>query len=120
MGTIRNRVVIVHHWDLGKINSLREDAIKTFQETADSFNYRLFSVENNMVTPIMTGFANTEYTFFINGECSKLRWEESDLFQEVRKMWCKKHKNEASNILIVDFGQDTPASVKEYSYIEED
>ena len=114
MGTIRNRMVIVHEWDLARIAKLREDAVKTFQEVADSFKLKDYDVATKMVSPILEGFSNNEHTFIINGECSKLGWEESDLFQEVRKQWCDTHRNEASNILIVDFGEDYAASVKEF------
>lgn len=30
MGTIRNEMTIVHHWDKDKLEELREDAIKVF------------------------------------------------------------------------------------------
>lgn len=37
MGTIRNRVTLVHHCDFDEITKLRDDAIKTFNKAADVF-----------------------------------------------------------------------------------
>ena len=57
MGTIRNRIVIVHDWNFDRITKTREDAIKTFQEVVDSYRLIDFDVESNMVSSIMTGFS---------------------------------------------------------------
>ena len=106
MGIIRNRMVIVHHWNEKELNEIRDDAIKSFQDVVNVFGTRDYDVSKLMVSPIMQGYSNsTEYTFVIEGECSKLGWEESDLFQEVRKQWCEKWKNKVCNMLIVDFGE---------------
>ena len=120
MGTIRNRMTVVQHWNSEELEKIRKDAVKTFQEVADSFGLKDYNVEEKMISPVLEGFSNTEYTFVINGECSKLGWEESDLFQEVRKQWCEKHKNEVENMLIVDFGEDYKAAIKEFKRDEED
>ncbi len=48
MGTIRNRMVIVHEWDLAKITKLREDAVKIF-------GYLSFSVFTKFCKIILTG-----------------------------------------------------------------
>ena len=115
MGTIRNRMVIVHSFDFTVIQALRDDAIVYFQKVADQFPFMEFDVKNEMVSNIMAGFSNREYTFVINGECSKLGWPESDVFQAARKEWCEQHYFRADNILIVDFGEDQQAFVKEYT-----
>ena len=117
MGTIRNRMVIVHSFDLTVIQALRDDAIVYFQKVADQFPFMEFDVKNEMVSNIMAGFSNREYTFVINGECSKLGWPESDVFQAAREEWCEQHYFRADNILIVDFGEDQQAFVKEYKVL---
>lgn len=102
MGTIRNRVTLVHHWNLEEITKLRDDAIKTFETDLEL---------HGIVGPIMTSLFNLEYTFMINGDCSKNGWGTSEQFIGIRKEWCEKHKNNGAAIVVVNFGEDYPASI---------
>lgn len=102
MGTIRNRVTLVHHWKLDEITKLRDDAIKTFETDLEL---------HGIVGPIMTSLFNLEYTFMINGDCSKNGWGTSEQFIGIRKEWCEKHKHDGAAIVVVDFGEDYPASI---------
>lgn len=121
MGTIRNRMVIVHHWNEEELMKIRLDAVKTFQKLVDEERLYLADVSTCLVSPIMCGFCNSEYTFVINGECSKLGWDTSDKFQEARIKWCEKWKNKVCNMLIVDFGEgDQEAFVREFAYEEDE
>lgn len=103
MGTIRNRVTLVHHWNLEEITKLREDAINTF-ETG-------FDLQYPIVGSIMTSHFNREYTFMINGDCSKNGWKPSEKFIAIRKEWCEKHKNDGAVIVVVDLGDDYPSYI---------
>lgn len=104
MGTIRNRVTLVHHWDLEEIMKLRDDAIKTFNKVIEPFDI-------DIVGPIMTGPCNAEYTFMIQGDCSKNGWSVSDIFNDIRTEWCEKHKNDGAVIVVVNMGEDYPSSI---------
>lgn len=114
MGTIRNRMVIVQHWDREVLKNIRLDAVRTFQKLVDEENLYMTDVSSELISPIMVGFCNSEFSFVINGECSKLGWDTSDKFQKARLKWCEKWKDKVENILIVDFGEDYVAEVKEF------
>lgn len=103
MGTIRNKVTLVHHHDFDKITKLRDDAIKSFNTATGLFDI-------DIVGPIMTSPCNAEYTFMIQGDCSKNGWTISDKFNDIRKEWCEKHKNDGI-IVVVNFGDDYPSSI---------
>ena len=107
MGTIRNEMTIVHHWDKEKLKIVRNDAIKLFSKIVkqDAGNEKCIK---NMISPIMDTYRNGEYTFVINGDCSKSGWETSERFHEARMKWCEEHKNDVQNIIIVNFGEDGP------------
>jgi len=104
MGTIRNRVTLVHHWNLDEITKLRDDAIKTFNKVIEPFDI-------DIVGPIMTSPCNAEYTFMIQGDCSKNGWTTSDKFIDIRKEWCEKYKNNGAVIVVVDMGEDYPSFI---------
>lgn len=113
MGTIRNEMVIVHSCLRIKAERLRADAIETFinliKENKESLipNYYMYDI----VSPIMESYLNEEYTFVINGECSKIGWKDSDLFHKARMKWCEKHKEDAY-IVVINFGEgDEPCKV---------
>lgn len=114
MGTIRNQVVIIHHYDKTEITKLREDAVQYFQaiivDIAAKNGYRLIDTKS-IVTPILESFINSEYTFFINGDCSKIGWPESDQFKKARMKWIEENKYNAQNIVLVDLGEDYPAKI---------
>ena len=65
MGTIRNEMTIVHHWDKDKVEKLREDAIKVFSQIIKRDVGNEEYIEN-MISPIMKSYINQEYTFIIN------------------------------------------------------
>lgn len=102
MGTIRNEMTIVHDWNQDKIKKLRQDALQTFCE---SIKY------DDMISPIMTSYINQEYTFIINGDCSKLGWEPSKRFHDIRMKWCEDHKHDAESIVVINFGEDGPCEI---------
>ena len=104
MGTIRNRVTLVHHWNLDEITKLREDAIKTFNGVIEPFDI-------DIVGPIMTSPCNAEYTFMIQGDCSKNGWSISNKFNDIRMEWCEKHKHDGAVIVVVNMGEDYPSSI---------
>lgn len=97
MGTIRNEMTIIHNWNKVEIEELRQDAIQTFDES--------------MISPIMTSHINEEYTFIINGDCSKLGWETSKRFHDIRMKWCEKHKHDVESIVVINFGEDGPCYI---------
>lgn len=111
MGTIRNEMTIVHHWDKDKVEKLREDAIKVFSQIIKRDVGNEEYIEN-MISPIMKSYINQEYTFIINGDCSKIGWSTSELFHEERMKWCEKHKYIPQNIIVINFGEgDEPCRI---------
>ena len=111
MGTIRNEMTIVHDWKKEKVEELREDAIKVFREVIRQDLGNEEFVEN-MISPVMQSYINREYTFIINGDCSKLGWGTSESFHEARMEWCEKNKNIPQNIIVINFGEgDEPSYI---------
>jgi hypothetical protein len=113
MGTIRNELTIVHHWNKDELEKVREDAIKFFNEIAskDSGESNI-NIADSMISPIMNTYINQEYTFVINGDCSKIGWYTSELFHEARMKWCKKHKDDVEAIVVINFGEgDEPCRI---------
>lgn len=102
MGTIRNEMTIVHDWKRDRIEELRQDAIETFSK---SIEYE------DMISPIMTSYINEEYTFIINGDCSKLGWKPSKDFHDIRMKWCENHRYDAESIVVINFGEDEPCYI---------
>ena len=105
MGTIRNEMTIVHDWEKEKVEKLREDAIKVFSEVIKQDLGNEEYIEK-MISPIMESYINREYTFIINGDCSKIGWDTSERFHKARMEWCEKHKNTPQNIIVINFGED--------------
>ncbi len=103
MGTIRNEMTIVHHYNKDRLEKVREDAINLFNEVASGDSGARINVSDLMISPIMQSYINQEYTFVINGDCSKIGWETSERFHEARMTWCEKHKYDVQNIIIINF-----------------
>lgn len=115
MGTIRNRVVIVHHYRKEEIEEIRQDAVDFFQKVVlEDDEFSEYEVNTKMVTPIMESLINGEYTFMIMGECSKIGWSLSDLFDKKPREWIENHKDKCQNIILVDFGEDYEAEMEAY------
>ncbi len=117
MGTIRNRMVICHDYDKERIEKVRQNAVDFFQNVVseDPF-FNKFDVGTRMITPVMKSLINSEYTFVINGECSKIGWAESDIFQEKRMEWIKSNQDKLQNIILIDFGEEYRATIEEYGW----
>lgn len=112
MGTIRNEMIIVHFWDKDKIEKVREDAVNFFNKVASEDSGARIDVANLMISPILQSYVNQEYTFVINGDCSKVGWETSERFHDARIKWCEKHKYDVQNIMIINFGEgDEPCYI---------
>lgn len=115
MGTIRNRVIIVHHWRKERIEEIRQDAVDFFQNVVLEDNeFSKYEVNTKMITPIMESLINGEYTFMIMGECSKIGWSSSDLFDKRRRKWIENNRDKCQNIILVDFGEEYEAEMEEY------
>ena len=107
MGMIRNEVTIVHDWELKRLKKLHKNAMEYFSEIE-----KIYEVDIDMISPIMKSVMNEEYTFVINGDCSKVDWKMSERFHEARMKWCEEHKNEVEAIIVVNFGEgDMPCEV---------
>jgi len=102
MGIIRNEMVIVHDCDFERISKIHDSAILAFTEISEGSMRKA----NKMVGPIITSIINNEYTFIINGDCSKVGWEISKKYHEARLKWCEEHKNDAETIVVINFGED--------------
>ena len=115
MGTIRNRVIIVHHWRKERIEEIRQDAVDFFQKVVLEDNqFSEYDVNTKMVTPIMESLINGEYTFMVMGECSKIGWSSSDLFDKKRREWIENNGDKCQNIILVDFGEEYEAEMETY------
>lgn len=110
MGIIKNEMTIVHCCSKRNARELRRDAVMHFESIIrDKFPLEDIDVSSEMISPIMESSINLEYTFVINGECSKLGWEESDIFHAARMEWAERHKKDAY-IVIVNFGEGDDAA----------
>jgi hypothetical protein len=98
-------MTIVHHYKKDKLEKVREDAIKEFSQLLKQ-EFLAEEIVEDMISPIMVSIINQEYTFIINGDCSKIGWETSKRFHETRIKWCEKHKYDAQNIVVINFGED--------------
>lgn len=115
MGTIRNRVVIVHHYRKEEIEKIRQDAVDFFQKgVLEDNKFSKYKVNTKMVTPIMESLINGEYTFMIMGECSKIGWSSSNLFDKKRREWIENNRDKCQNIILVDFGEEYEAEMEAY------
>ena len=116
MGTIRNRMVIVHHYSAEIIEIMRKDAIEHFQKLVkeDDPNTK-YIVSYSMVSQILTTPINGEYSFVIMGDCSKLGWTTSELFERGRTEWAKRWRESGDSylVLVADFGEDYEATIEE-------
>lgn len=122
MGIIRNEMTIVHSYSKRNARILRRDAVMTFERVIrDKFPYEEIDVSSEMISPIMESSLNLEYTFVINGECSKLGWKDFDIFHAARMEWAERHKKDAY-IVIVNFGEGDDAAkiVFDNTGVEED
>lgn len=116
MGTIRNRLTIIHDYDEERINKVRESAVEYFTEVVQEEVFSgKYDVNTQMISPILSSIINGEYTFVIMGDCSKLGWDTSENFEKYREEWITQNKEIVQNILVVDFGEgDQDAFVTEY------
>ena len=111
MGTIRNEMTIVHHWKKDELEKVRENAIKVFSQIIRQ-DAGVEEYIENLISPIMNTYINQEYTFVINGDCSKIGWKTSERFHEARMKWCEKHKHDVQNIIVINFGEgDEPCCI---------
>lgn len=101
MGLIRNEMTIIHDWSFERISKLHTNAITTFTEVSEGD----IEIANMMVCPIITSIINSEYTFIINGDCSKVGRYTSKKYHEARLKWCEEHKNDAESIVVINFGE---------------
>lgn len=117
MGTIRNKMVIVHHYNLEDIEKLRCDAVRYFQDAIKEGIYiGNYDVDTNMISPILKSIVNEEYSFVIMGDCSKIGWGTSDYFNEIRSEWISRwsHNEKFYQIILIDFGEDYESSIQEF------
>lgn len=122
LGTIRNRLTIVHDYNLERITKVRENAVMYFSAVVTDHESRIdYDVNTKMISPILHSFINGEYTFVIMGDCSKLGWSISEDFEQYRNQWIKQNMDKCQNILVADFGEgDQKAFITEYTGGEED
>lgn len=86
MGTIRNRMTIVHHYNLEEITRVRESAVAYFETVMQDYDTE-YNVGESMVSTILTSPVNGEYSFVIMGDCSKDGWDMSEDFVKYRRKW---------------------------------
>lgn len=102
MGTIGNRLTIVHDYDKERISQVRESAVEYFTEgVQENFSSGKYDVNTQMISPILSSIINGEYTFVIMGDCSKLGWETSEIFEKHREEWISQNKEIVQNILVL-------------------
>ena len=114
MGTIRNRLTIVHDYNFDRITQTRQNAVEYFGKIMrDEFDFPDYDVDTQMISPVLQSVVNGEYTFVIMGDCSKDGWELSNDFKKYRDEWIR--ENKAQNILVADFGEgNVEAYIEEY------
>ena len=117
MGTIRNKMLIIYHYDKNVIHMMRKDAVRHFQETVrEDSPHTHYNVDRNMVSPVLSLQSDGMYVFAIMGDCSKNGWDTSELFEMRRQEYVEKWI-EADNpgwIILMDFGEDYECSIEDY------
>lgn len=121
MGTIRNRMLIVHGFRRKDLEKVRVSAVEYFthiiaEELKDKIEY---DVASEMISPILSSFINDEYSFVIMGDCSKNGWKISDAFIQAREKWCKiigKMQDTYVSIYVADFGEGRDPFIEEKSF----
>lgn len=114
MGTIRNRLTIVHDYNFDRITQTRQNAVEYFGKIMrDEFDFPDYDVDTQMISPVLQSVVNGEYTFVIMGDCSNDGLELSNDFKKYRDEWIR--ENKAQNILVADFGEgNVEAYIEEY------
>lgn len=113
MGTIRNRMTIVHHYDFEEISKVRENAVAYFEAVLKDYAMDDYKADESMVSPILMSPVNGEYSFVIMGDCSKSGWDMSEDFIKRRRIWAEQQAYNVQNIVIVNFGEDGDAFCEE-------
>lgn len=61
MGTIRNRLTIVHDYNRERINKVRESAVEYFKEVVqEELSSDKYDVNTQMISPILSSVINGE------------------------------------------------------------
>ena len=112
MGTMQNKAVIIHSYK--NIEELHQKAVSLFNEVEtdeDSYSYP------NLVSPIMSSWANGYQTFFIAPDGSKEGWETSNKFDQLLKKFIEfSHSIKTyAEVFIVNWG-DINTNVEDVSY----
>jgi hypothetical protein len=98
MGYIKHHTIVVTSWKKDYINDARNKAIGLFKDLASA---------DSLVSPILEGIVNTQYSFFIAPDGSSEGWSESDQCNHARNEYLNwLESNNRVDFVEVMFGGD--------------
>jgi len=104
MGTIKHDTVIITGEDYTEVDTAYKKAIELFIENFDENQY---IDPEKIVSPIIRGLANDQYSFFLAPDGSKEGWETSDIADEVREVFLNYLDTTSLDYVHIKFGGDT-------------
>lgn len=113
MGTIRNKMIIIHDYDRDRILKVREDAVSFFEKIVKEEDVEL-DVNTQMISPVLQSVVNGEFSFVIMGDCSKNGLDTAVKFEKARQFWITENRHNCYKILLVDFGEEYSSRLIDY------
>jgi hypothetical protein len=107
MGTLKHHAIVVTSWDGEELKKAHKKAKKVFQKNFEGRPYIKPPI-CRVVSHIIEGLANKQYSFFIAPDGSKEGWAASDDGDNARKEfldWLQKSSNECDYVEVI-FGED--------------
>lgn len=120
MGYLKHHTIVVTGWQEEKVLEAREKAVSIFNEAFAGYHMPR-NVGDILVSPILSGMVNSQYSFFIAPDGSKEGWEASDMGDNARDNFIKWLKDGRENdehyldYFEVSFGGDDDDTIIENS-----
>ena len=86
MGYIKHHAIIVTGWQYDKVIAANEKAKQIFK---DSFKTSLAAEKIKVISDVIEGVVNAQYSFFIAPDGSKEGWSDSDFADNARAKFIK-------------------------------
>ena len=114
MGIIRNKMIIVHHYNFEEISDMRIDAIEYFSNCLKEQDYNNYNeVAEKMISDVLKSPLNSDYAFVIMGDCSKVGRKEEEIFDKYRRKWAKKASEKMNDVAIADIGEAWESEIED-------
>lgn len=120
MGYLKHHTIVVTGWQEEKVLEAREKAVSIFNEAFAGY-LGCRNIGDILVSPILSGMVNSQYSFFIAPDGSKEGWEASDMGDNARDNFIKWLKDGRENdehyldYFEISFGGDDDDTIIENS-----